>query len=98
MSFSWHPHEAYYVPVPENRDEALAIVAGFKPVLENEKVQKIGQNLKFDISILRWYDVIVKGPLFDTMMAHYLIQPDMRHGMDLLAETYLNYVPVSIEA
>ncbi len=97
MSFSWQPHEAYYVPLPENYNDALFIVTGFKPALENENIQKIGQNLKFDISILRWYDVVVKGPLFDTMMAHYLIQPDMRHGMDLLAETYLNYKPVSIE-
>ena len=97
MSFSWKPYEAYYVPLPETYNDALAIVAAFKPVFENEKIQKIGQNLKFDISILKWYDVVVKGPLFDTMLAHYLIQPDMRHGMDLLAETYLNYKPVSIE-
>ena len=72
-------------------------MALFKPALENVKILKIGQNLKFDISILKWYDVVVKGQLFDTMLAHYLIQPDMRHGMDLLAETYLNYKPVSIE-
>ena len=97
MSFSWQPHEAYYVPLPEIYHDAAAIVAAFKPVFENEKIQKIGQNLKFDISILKWYDVVVKGPLFDTMLAHYLIQPDMRHGMDLLSETYLNYKPVSIE-
>ena len=97
MSFAWQPHEAYYVPLPDNYGDALAIVSVFKPVLENEKTEKIGQNLKFDISILRWYDVVVKGPLFDTMMAHYLIQPDMRHGMDLLSETYLGYKPVSIE-
>lgn len=97
MSFSWQLHEAYYVPLPENYDQALSIVSGFKPVLENSNIQKIGQNMKFDISILRWYDVVVNGPLFDTMMAHYLIQPDMRHGMDLLAETYLKYQPVPIE-
>ena len=97
MSFSWQPHVAYYVPLPENYEAALAVVSLFKSALENERIQKIGQNLKFDISILRWYDVVVNGPLFDTMMAHYLIQPDMRHGMDLLAETYLNYQPVSIE-
>jgi DNA polymerase-1 len=97
MSFSWKPFEAYYVPLPEVYNEAQAIVSAFKPVLENHAIQKIGQNLKFDISILKWYDVVVKGPLFDTMLAHYLIQPDMRHGMDLLAETYLNYKPVSIE-
>ncbi len=97
ISFSWQPYEAYYVPLPETYNEALAIVALFKPALENVKILKIGQNLKFDISILKWYDVVVKGQLFDTMLAHYLIQPDMRHGMDLLAETYLNYKPVSIE-
>ncbi|MEI7501137.1 MAG: DNA polymerase I [Bacteroidota bacterium] len=98
ISFSWQPHEAWYVPLPDNYNEALKIVTEFKPALENNIIQKIGQNLKFDISILRWYDVIVKGPLFDTMLAHYLIQPDMRHGMDILAETYLNYKPVSIES
>jgi DNA polymerase I len=97
MSFSWQPFEAYYVPLPDIYDDALAVVAAFKPVFENNAIQKIGQNLKFDISILKWYDVVVKGPLFDTMLAHYLIQPDMRHGMDLLAETYLNYKPVAIE-
>ncbi len=97
ISFSWKAHEAAYVPISGKFEEALAIVARFKPALENDRIQKIGQNLKFDISILRWYDVLVKGPLFDTMMAHYLIQPDMRHGMDLLAETYLSYSPVSIE-
>ena len=97
MSFAWQPREAWYVPLPDNYNEALAIVTGFKAALEDPKIQKIGQNLKFDISILRWYDVKVNGPLFDTMLAHYLIQPDMRHGMDLLAETYLNYKPVSIE-
>ncbi len=97
MSFSWQPFEAWYVPLPDVYHDALNIVAAFKPALENEKVEKIGQNLKFDISILKWYDVVVKGPLFDTMLAHYLVQPDMRHGMDLLSETYLHYKPVSIE-
>lgn len=97
MSFSWKEREAWYVPLPENYHETLSIVSEFKPFLENPGVEKIGQNLKFDISILRWYDVQVQGPLFDTMLAHYLIQPDMRHGMDFLAETYLRYKPVSIE-
>jgi DNA polymerase-1 len=97
ISFAFKPHEAYYVPLPENYADALAIVSLFKPLLEDENIQKIGQNLKFDISILKWYDIVVKGPLFDTMLAHYLIQPDMRHGMDLLAETYLGYTPVAIE-
>ena len=97
ISFSWRPHEAYYVPIPENYHAALSIAQEFKNILENEAVLKIGQNLKFDISILKWYEIDVKEPLFDTMLAHYLIQPDMRHGMDFLAETYLNYKPVPIE-
>jgi DNA polymerase-1 len=98
MSFSWKPGEAWYVPFPDNYQQALAIAAEFKPVLENEKIEKVGQNMKFDISILKWYEIDVKGAMFDTMLAHYLLQPDMRHGMDLLAETYLGYKPVSIES
>lgn len=98
ISFAWQAHEAWYVPMPDNYDETLAIISEFKPLLEDEKTEKTGQNLKFDISILKWYDVNVKGPLFDTMLAHYLIQPDMRHGMDFLSETYLQYKPVSIES
>ena len=98
MSFSIKPHEAYYIPLPGNYNEALKIVGEFKPVFENPDIEKIGQNLKFDISVLKWYEVEVKGPGFDTMLAHYLLQPDMRHNMDLLAETYLNYKPVPIEA
>jgi len=97
MSFAWQVHHAWYVPCPENYHETLAIVSEFKELLEDDSIEKTGQNLKFDISILKWYDVNVKGPLFDTMLAHYLIQPDLRHGMDILAETYLNYKPVPIE-
>jgi DNA polymerase-1 len=97
MSFSVKPHEAWYVPVPENYDEARNIVQEFKEVFENEGIEKTGQNIKYDISVLKWYDVEVKGKLFDTMIAHFLIQPEMRHNMDVLAETYLNYSPVSIE-
>ncbi len=97
MSFAWKPFEAWYIPLPDVYAEALAIVTEFKGLFEDERIGKTGQNMKFDISMLRWYDITVKGPLFDTMLAHYLIQPDMRHGMDLLAETYLNYKPVSIE-
>ena len=98
ISFSWKPHEAFYVPFPENYHETLSIILEFKQILENEDTLKIGQNLKFDISVLKWYEIEVKGPLFDTMLAHYLLQPDMRHGMDFLAETYLNYKPVPIES
>jgi len=97
LSFSMKPGEAFYVPISENYHEACTILSEFKPPLEDEKKGKTGQNLKFDISILRWYDVEVKGPLFDTMLAHYLLQPDLRHNMDFLAETYLHYTPVSIE-
>jgi DNA polymerase-1 len=96
LSFAVEAGEAWYVPTPPNRAEALAIVAEFKPLFENSEIGKIGQNLKYDITILRNYDCSVNGPLFDTMLAHYLLQPDMRHNMDLLAETYLNYSPVSI--
>ncbi len=98
MSFAIKPHEAWYVPVPENYHEAEQTAAIFKNALENEKIEKVGQNIKFDMSVMKWYDVHVKGPLFDTMIAHYLLQPDMKHSMDYLAEVYLNYKPVSIES
>lgn len=97
MSFSVKAHEAWFVPVPANYNDAVQLVAEFKTVFENEKIAKIGQNMKFDIAVLKWYDMEVKGKLFDTMIAHYLLQPDMRHGMDMLAETYLNYKPIPIE-
>ncbi len=98
MSFSYKPHEAYYIPIPENYNEAHKIVEEFLPLFTNEKIDKIGQNVKYDMAVLKWYDIEVKGKVFDTMIAHFLIQPDMRHSMDVLAETYLNYSPVSIEA
>ena len=95
IAFSYAPGMAYYVSTPEGKEQA--IVDEFKPFFENEEIEKIGQNLKYDISVLKKYGVGIKGKLFDTMLAHYLIQPDMRHNMDVLAETYLNYRPVSIE-
>lgn len=98
ISFCIEPGEAWYVPLPENYHEACTILAHFKPILEDPGIEKTGQNLKYDISVLRWYDIEVKGPLFDTMIAHYLIEPDQRHNMDYLAATYLNYSPVSIES
>lgn len=98
MSFSVTPHEAYYVPVPANYDEASQIVNEFRQVFENPMIEKTGQNIKYDMMMLKWYDIAVKGPLFDTMLAHYLIEPDMRHNMNLLAEVYLNYEPVKIES
>ncbi|MBX0334428.1 DNA polymerase I [Pontibacter sp. HSC-14F20] len=97
MSFSYLPGEAYYVPVPpDNEDEAMRIAAEFKDVLENPSIAKIGQNIKYDILVLKNYGIEVSGPLFDTMLAHYLLEPEMRHNMDVLAETYLNYSPIPI--
>lgn len=98
ISFSWEKGKGYYVPFPESFDEAKNMIQEFKSVLENENISKIGQNLKYDIKVLHKYDVDVKGENFDTMIAHYLINPDMRHNMDVLSETYLNYQPVSIES
>jgi len=97
MSFSWKIREAYYVVIPANFKEAQEIVDEFKPLFANKGITKTGQNIKYDMSILRWYGVEVEGPLFDTMVAHFLIQPEMRHNMNVLAESYLNYSPVSIE-
>ncbi len=97
MSFSYVPGEAYYVPVPhDNPEEAQRIVDEFRPVLENSNILKIGQNIKYDILVLKNYNVAVQGPIFDTMLAHYLLEPEMRHNMDVLAETYLHYSPVPI--
>ncbi|RME03331.1 MAG: DNA polymerase I, partial [Bacteroidetes bacterium] len=96
MSFALKAHEAWYVPVPENRDEAQKLVDAFRPVLENDSILKIGQNLKYDAEIMHWYGVELKGYWFDTMLAHYLLEPELRHNMDYLAETYLKYKPVSI--
>jgi len=97
MSFAYKEGEAYYIPFSENKDEATAVLAEFKPLFANEKIEKIGQNIKYDLNVLTNYDIEIKGKLFDTMIAHYLIQPDMRHNMDLLAEAYLGYKTVSIE-
>ena len=97
LSFSWLPGEAYYVPVPQDdADAAQALVDEFCPFFESETILKIGQNIKYDLLILKNYNVRVSGPFFDTMLAHYLIEPDMRHNMDVLAETYLHYSPVPI--
>ncbi len=96
LSFCIQPGVAYYIPLSAERAEAQQIVDEFRPVLENEQIAKTGQNLKYDILVMKWYDVQVKGRLFDTMLAHYLIDPDTRHNMDILSENYLNYRPVSI--
>ncbi len=97
MSFSYIEHEAYYVPVPAERGDAMALVSEFKAVFENGNIGKTGQNIKFDILMLKSYGINVSGRIFDTMLAHYLIQPELRHNMNFLAETYLNYSPVPIE-
>lgn len=98
LSFAYRPGEAFYVPVPDNRDEAQAVVDQFRPIFENPAIEKIGQNLKYDLLMLKKYGVEVQGKLFDTMIAHYLIEPEMRHNMDMMAMTYLNYSPVDIES
>ena len=97
MSFSFEKGKAFYVPFPENQEEAQVLVDKFKPFFESESIEKIGQNIKYDLKILSHYGVQIKGKLFDTMIAHYLINPDMRHNMDVLSETYLKYSPKSIE-
>ena len=96
IAFSWEVSKGFYMPFPENRDEAQELIEQLRPFFENEAIEKIGQNLKYDIKVLAKYKVVVKGKLFDTMLAHYLINPDMRHNMEVLAETYLNYTPISI--
>lgn len=96
LSFAIEPGKAWYVPACPDRDECLRLLAYFKPVFEDETIEKIGQNTKYDILLLARYGITVRGPLFDTMLAHYLIDPDTRHGMDILAENYLGYTPISI--
>ena len=97
MSFSIAENEAFYVPVPSDQDEALKIVNEFRPVFENENSLKVGQNIKYDMIVLQNYGATVKGPLFDTMIAHYVLQPELRHGMDYLAEIYLHYQTIHID-
>ena len=97
IAFSWEAGKGFYLPFPENQDEAQKLIEQLRPFFENEAIEKIGQNLKYDIKVLAKYNIQVTGKLFDTMLAHYLINPDMRHNMDVLAETYLNYSPISIE-
>ena len=97
IAFSYEKGKGYYIPFPENREEAQIIIEELRPFFENENIEKIAHNIKYDIKVLDKYCVIVKGNYFDTMIAHYLLQPDMRHGMNVLAETYLKYSPISIE-
>ena len=96
IAFSWEQKKGYYLALPPERAAAQIILEAFRPFFENEEIEKIGHNLKYDLKVLLKYDLKVAGPLYDTMIAHYLINPDMRHNMDILAETYLNYSPQSI--
>lgn len=97
LAFSWETQKAYYVPIPEDQTAAKKIVEQFKPFFENEAIAKVGQNLKYDIVVMKWYGIETKGNIHDTMLQHYLIEPDMRHNLNFLSETYLGYSPVSIE-
>jgi DNA polymerase-1 len=97
-SFSWKKGEGYMIYFPETKQETLVVLQKLRPLFENPEIIKIGQNLKFDIQVLANYGIEVKGPLFDTMLAHYLLEPDLRHNMDYLSETYLSYTPVHIES
>jgi len=97
MSFCMQPHHAYYIPIPSVYEEACELVQEFKPAFENTASLKMGQNMKFDMEMLKWYGIEVKGALFDTMLAHYLSERDMRHNMDYLSQSYLGYEPVPIE-
>ena len=97
LSFSVEEHKAFYVPIPANREEALRIVNIFKPLYEDPEILKVGQNLKYDLEVLRNYNIRLQGPMWDTMIAHYLIQPELHHNMDYMAEVYLNYQTIHIE-
>jgi len=98
MSFACCKHEGWYVPVPTDQQATKAILETFRPLFENEQITFVGQNIKYDMLVLKWYGLEIKGPIFDTMLAHYLIEPEGRRGMDLLSAQYLQYAPVSIEA
>ncbi|MCI5913050.1 MAG: DNA polymerase I [Prevotella sp.] len=97
LSFAVEPFKAFYVPVPENREEAMKVLEIFRPVYESERILKIGQNVKYDLEVLANYGIELKGEMFDTMIAHYLLQPELRHNMDYMAEVYLNYQTIHID-
>ena len=98
ISFSWKPGIAYYIPIPSDREEAIERLGIFKSVLEDVSISKVAQNIKYDALILKWYGIELQGYFFDTMIAHYLLEPELRHNMDYLSETYLGYKPISIES
>jgi len=97
LSFAYKKNHAYYIPFPAEFEQARALLKRFEPIFESEQITKIGQNVKYDLNIIKRYGFTLKGKIFDTMLAHYLIEPDLRHGMDFLSGIYLNYEPVSIE-
>ncbi len=97
LSVCYHPHEAYYIPIPAEKEKALEVLQDWKEILEDKNIVKIGQNIKYDQLVLERYGICIQGSFFDTMLAHYLIDPETRHNMDILSEIYLNYIPISIE-
>ncbi len=98
LAFSWEAHKGFYISLPEDQEETSEILSELKAFFHHEGIEKVGQNLKYDLKVLHRYGIEVKGPCFDTMLAHYLINPDMRHNLSVLSETYLNYTPIAIEA
>lgn len=98
LAFSFKPHQAFYMPLTASHTKAFELLKRFAPFFESDDIQKIGHNLKFDISMLKNYDIDVKGPMFDTMLAHYILEPDMRHNLDALADTFLDYKTIPIES
>jgi DNA polymerase-1 len=98
IAFSFQPHTGFYVVVPEDRGDAMAILEEFRPVFENEAIAKTGHNLKYDVTLLKWHGIEVLGTLFDTMLAHSMKEPEMRHGLDYLSKLYLNYKPIPTSA
>jgi len=97
LAFSWEAHKGFYISLPEDQEETSEILSELKAFFQHEGIEKVGQNLKYDLKVLHHYGIEVKGPCFDTMLAHYLINPDMRHNLSVLSETYLNYTPIAIE-
>lgn len=97
LAFAYESHKAFYIPFPNNMDDAKSLFHEFKDILEDSNIRKIGQNIKYDISIIKQYEIEVKGEIFDTMIAHYLMKPDLRHNLNYLSEQYLGYKPISIE-
>ncbi|MEZ6077055.1 MAG: hypothetical protein R3C56_15715 [Pirellulaceae bacterium] len=96
IAFCFETHEAYYVACPQEPGQAQAVLDEFRPIFENPQIAKMGHNLKYDLSLLKWHGIEVRGTLFDTMLAHSMKEPEMRHGLDYLSKLYLNYNPISI--